>query len=679
MDNSTWVGNLVPSKASIVVINSNSSVSIGVSSSCMIAQLTVSGPVNFTITNASFIVSGAISSYSNSAVTVFGGALKAESLNFGSAYFTESVITINQTANVDFISMVNSTIAASAFSSQSVVTKEYCTFTNGNFSVQNGSFPDALALYFASLFSTSKLEIGYFDVQQSNVHSDLSATQMLVTDNVTILGNMEISGPNNSVAIYSNTSYLEVVGSYSQEGGSIAAEKGPVEAPSITASELIINDVEIYVLALFRFRRDEKLLFAKAEVINATFSDVQMQVLLDENSYIRNLGFEVEAIIEEDEIYLMSKKETYLQENWPWMALLGGMGLSWIVMVWRLNKFVPQLTEKMGDPPETIKRYAKKVKVSKLGCCSCCLFICWGIILFPMMIEVSVITMALAVFIPIGFIYGLLEHKFVMAWAFVTLFSQMGGILDLFADIMLLCKFFIYEYSDDLSGYTPEELKEANELEKNLLWARFGVTMGGACLSLFLLVALRGSFGGILDNMTGENVWEDEEKRKTHCCKKCCTLCGAVFALPFVLVVACALWKVLLIAVRILLLFHVARSLFKHRVVEEKVEKMVMWMECFFYLDLMWNGIPLGILTGLELFHYKERLVFDPATTFEILKLGALGVELISASFLFYFSICGLINKVPFLHHEHHHTSHERQGLLHGRLDGEDYHRTVNM
>lgn len=112
-----------------------------------------------------------------------------------------------------------------------------------------------------------------------------------------------------------------------------------------------------------------------------------------------------------------------------------------------------------------------------------------------------------------------------------------------------------------------------------------------------------------------------------------------------------------MLGMRIYLLCVVLRSIFKNGSLGQFAQHKVQWLECILYFDLMWSGLPLGILTFLELFYFSEDFQFGKEQVFELMKLGALAIDLIGASFLFYFIICGLIKKVPILHHHAHHSN----------------------
>lgn len=93
-------------------------------------------------------------------------------------------------------------------------------------------------------------------------------------------------------------------------------------------------------------------------------------------------------------------------------------------------------------------------------------------------------------------------------------------------------------------------------------------------------------------------------------------------------------------------------------------------IECVLLIDLLSSGIPLGILTALELFYFtEENTGLDSQKIWELVKLAALGgmllpriadslVDLIGASFLIYFGIFGLGPK-----HKHEHEN-EKKPLL---------------
>jgi len=133
----------------------------------------------------------------------------------------------------------------------------------------------------------------------------------------------------------------------------------------------------------------------------------------------------------------------------------------------------------------------------------------------------------------------------------------------------------------------------------------------------------------------------------------------------YALVLIAILWKAVMACVHIYLMFLLIRSLFQHKKIEHKVGQKVQWLDCFLVLDLVWSGIPLGVITALELFYFeRDHLLFDAAQNFELLKLAALTVDLIGLSYLIWFVIFGLSNErqrhhdVDSNHNPHHINGH---------------------
>jgi heme/copper-type cytochrome/quinol oxidase subunit 2 len=114
---------------------------------------------------------------------------------------------------------------------------------------------------------------------------------------------------------------------------------------------------------------------------------------------------------------------------------------------------------------------------------------------------------------------------------------------------------------------------------------------------------------------------------------------------------------------RLKLVWLIFKSLIKHKKVTEDTEKEAQTWELVATLDVLWAAIPLGILTALEAFYFEDIAHVTPSKVFELIKLGALAIDLIGVSFFFYFEVAGL-NKVfnKCYKHNHHETAAINQG-----------------
>ena len=44
------------------------------------------------------------------------------------------------------------------------------------------------------------------------------------------------------------------------------------------------------------------------------------------------------------------------------------------------------------------------------------------------------------------------------------------------------------------------------------------------------------------------------------------------------------------------------------------MQRKVQWIEIILFFDLVWSGLPLGVLTGLELLVYNKEFQMDGET-----------------------------------------------------------------
>jgi len=221
-----------------------------------------------------------------------------------------------------------------------------------------------------------------------------------------------------------------------------------------------------------------------------------------------------------------------------------------------------------------------------------------------------------------------------------------------------------------VDGSETEREDEMEHPEKQLFIARVSITLLSAFIIVFFTSRLlNGTIGRLLDKMSGKQMFTDKNQKDS-------SSSIAPQAYIFVIIITAVFWKVVLICTRLYLLYLIVRSLFKHGGLVEEVKKKVQWVEFLLYFDLMLSGIPLGVVTFMELFIFNEEpFQFGSENALELMKLGALMVDLVGASFLFWYIVVGLIHKISCLHHEHeggHHGHHKDES--HDKLLGNDDH-----
>jgi hypothetical protein len=116
------------------------------------------------------------------------------------------------------------------------------------------------------------------------------------------------------------------------------------------------------------------------------------------------------------------------------------------------------------------------------------------------------------------------------------------------------------------------------------------------------------------------------------------------------------------VCLRLFLLFRVTKDIITTGHIRKESRSAIELTELFLLADLLWSGIPLGVLTLLELFVYGEgfnvRRSFptrdnsalqmtratqgDTMQIFELIKLVAVAVDALGAAYIIYFVILGL-------------------------------------
>ena len=76
------------------------------------------------------------------------------------------------------------------------------------------------------------------------------------------------------------------------------------------------------------------------------------------------------------------------------------------------------------------------------------------------------------------------------------------------------------------------------------------------------------------------------------------------------------------------------------------------WLEVLAMLDILWSVISLSLLTATELYFQKTIKFIKVITIIKIIKLIACCIDIIAATYLFYFEILGFENKIFKEHHE---------------------------
>lgn len=119
------------------------------------------------------------------------------------------------------------------------------------------------------------------------------------------------------------------------------------------------------------------------------------------------------------------------------------------------------------------------------------------------------------------------------------------------------------------------------------------------------------------------------------------------------------IWKLAMIFARVTIIWQIFKSLIKHKKITEETEKNTKFWEIAATLEVLWSAIPLGILTALEAFYFEDISHVTPTKIWELVKLGALAIDLIGVSFFCYFELFGMNRIVHkcFGEHEHHEAS----------------------
>jgi hypothetical protein len=228
-------------------------------------------------------------------------------------------------------------------------------------------------------------------------------------------------------------------------------------------------------------------------------------------------------------------------------------------------------------------READWSKVGRVGWCTW-VGLALGLLFFsPFLLEALAVAAALGVLVPLALGLGLIEHFLPALWLLVLLFIQVGGLADLVADFTLLVKVALAH-----NQLPVEEGGQGDELQ--LLVARVLITVIGALPTVLYFVILQKSIRRVLRGM-GQELEVETSSRSSP---------GASMVL-----VAIA-WKIVMVVARVYLLYRVARDIITDGRIRKESRRWIDMVEFYLLADLLWSGIPLGVLTFLELFFYGD-------------------------------------------------------------------------
>jgi len=253
--------------------------------------------------------------------------------------------------------------------------------------------------------------------------------------------------------------------------------------------------------------------------------------------------------------------------------------------------------------------------------------------LSPFIIQCTVVSLILGLLIPIAFVLEKIEHHIVILWSIIVLFINMGGILDLLSDIILIGRIYL------------------NDVDRsNIALARTITTVITIVPGIFIYIIVRSNI--LAEVYDEEKVNKEKNTTGTH---------------PGILLM-CIVYKLLMLVLRVGLTFYVLVKMIASRgKLSKGTKKNVQFMEMFLVFDLLCSGIPLGVITVLELFVINKEdtphasFMNDGGHdggfmhTMEYLKLAALFVDMIAACYFIYYVVYGL--------GDHHEENHEEKQL----------------
>jgi len=287
-----------------------------------------------------------------------------------------------------------------------------------------------------------------------------------------------------------------------------------------------------------------------------------------------------------------------------------------------------------AEPGIFFPKLLHNFSLTKMGACYATTLVLYSLLISPALLDGLAIILLLLLLTPFGFVFGKLEHKNPFVWVLLVLMGQIGGILDVLADIIQLAKLVPYTFG---FGPFPEDEEKATEEQEQLVMARFVITLLAFIPSLMVLRFLLVSAPKIIETVSG--VLKSDEKMPTV---------PPGPAIAILIVMGALLWKFLMVGLRVYLLFVVLIALVKHQHITDLIKVKLHWLEIILFCDLAFSGIPLGIITVMEL-RLDDRELGEEQI-FEIVKLAALVVDMIGAAYLVWFVVGGLGGR--HVHHE---------------------------
>jgi hypothetical protein len=208
----------------------------------------------------------------------------------------------------------------------------------------------------------------------------------------------------------------------------------------------------------------------------------------------------------------------------------------------------------------------------------------------PFLVEGTVVALALAFLVPLALGLGLIEHFVPSVWLLVVLFIHVAGLADLVSDFNLLGKtlvaYFTGSWVDDVSDETQEE--------RNILLARVLMTLTGAIPVILFLAFGMSATSRLADDLHGRSSSGSSDSSPSF---------GSN---GVALVIMALVWKIVMVCLRLFLLFRVTKDIISTGHIHKESRTAIELTELFLLADLLWSGIPLGVLTFLELFLYGE-------------------------------------------------------------------------
>lgn len=212
----------------------------------------------------------------------------------------------------------------------------------------------------------------------------------------------------------------------------------------------------------------------------------------------------------------------------------------------------------------------------------------------PFIADGLAISLALGLLVPLALIVGAIEHFAPPLWLLVLLFIHICGLADLTTDCILLGKvlkaYFTGVWDDD----EVEEEPDVDEL--NFLLARTIMTLVGALPVMFYIM-----FGdNILKGFKRDMGLSSESSSSSSSSSSAYTNSGVA------IVLLALVWKGAMVLMRVYLLYRVSRDIITQGHVRKESKAVIEVLELLLLADLLFSGIPLGVLTFVELFFFNE-------------------------------------------------------------------------